>query len=86
MVRVVLCSLSAWERVDEEVRVDCRCSGVLSIDAIMREVSAAATIRNETQVDVEQGGEERTSGRYCLLMSFGTGRANGSLLSEQKWG
>lgn len=53
MVRVVLCSLSAWERVDEEVRVDCRCSGVLSIDAIMRDVSAAATIRNETKVDVE---------------------------------
>lgn len=53
MVRVVLCSLSAWERVDEEVRVDCRCSGVLSIDAIMSDVSAAATIRNETKVDVE---------------------------------
>jgi hypothetical protein len=42
IVRVVLWRVSAWERVDEEVRVDCLWAGVESMDAIMRDVSAVA--------------------------------------------
>jgi hypothetical protein len=42
IVRVVLCKVSACERVDEDVRVDCLWAGVESIDAIMREASAVA--------------------------------------------
>ena len=42
-MRVVLCKVSAWERVDEDVRVDCLWAGVESMDAIMREVSAVAS-------------------------------------------
>ena len=42
IVRVVLWSESAWERVDEEVKVEGCCTGVLSIFAIIREVSEVA--------------------------------------------
>jgi hypothetical protein len=34
--------VSAWESVDEEERIDCLWAGVVSIDVIMREVSAVA--------------------------------------------
>lgn len=42
MVRVVLCRERAWDRVEEDVNVDCLCSGVVSILAIARDISEEA--------------------------------------------
>jgi hypothetical protein len=73
--------VSAWERVDEEVSVDCLWAGVVSIVAIMRDVSAVA----ERILDKNwyaKGIASRTSCCYGFLESLGTRRPYRPLLRK----